>query len=140
MVLSVPNYYTEQERKALLDAARIAEIKVLNLINESSAISLSYALFRKAELTDQPRNVVFVDFGHSKLSAFCASFTKTKGKIIAEVSERNLGCRDFDWAMLQHCEQKFQKISNGESILENKKAIIRTLEALEKQRKTLSAI
>lgn len=112
---------------------------MLNLINESTAIALSYALFRKAELNDQPRNVVFVDIGHSKLSAFCASFTKTKGKILADMSERNLGCRDFDWLMLQHCEKKFQSTSNGESILENKKAIIRILEAIEKQRRILSA-
>lgn len=27
-VISVPNYFTEKERKALLDAAKIAELKV----------------------------------------------------------------------------------------------------------------
>lgn len=42
-MLSVPNYYTEQERKALLDAAKLAEINVVRLFNESSA-SINYFL------------------------------------------------------------------------------------------------
>ena len=46
-MISVPNYYTEHERKALLDAAKLAEINVTRLFNESSAIALSYGIFRK---------------------------------------------------------------------------------------------
>lgn len=37
MVISVPSYFTEAERKALLDAAKIAGINVVRLINESTA-------------------------------------------------------------------------------------------------------
>jgi len=44
MVLSVPNYYTDQERKALLDAAKIAGINVLRLMNEPSASKIRYNL------------------------------------------------------------------------------------------------
>lgn len=72
-VLSVPSYYTENEKKAFLDACKIAELKVARIISESSAVTLSYGLFRKKELPEKnkdARNVVFIDFGHSKLSAF----------------------------------------------------------------------
>lgn len=72
-VLSVPNYFTEKERKGLLEAAKIAELKVNRIVSEASAVTLSYGLFRKAELPEkdsEPRNVVFIDFGHSKLSSF----------------------------------------------------------------------
>ena len=45
-------------------------------MNESSAISLNYGLFRKNELDPiNPRNVIFIDFGHSKTSIFLTSFT-----------------------------------------------------------------
>lgn len=77
-VLSVPSYFTEVERKALLDACKIADLKVTRIISESSAVTLSYGLFRKKELPEKSkgaRNVVFVDFGHSKLSAYVSSFT-----------------------------------------------------------------
>jgi heat shock protein len=52
-------------------------------MNESTAVSLGYGIFRKKELSDKPKNVVFVDYGHSKLSVFCASFTKAKCQILA---------------------------------------------------------
>jgi len=46
------------------------------LFNEESAIATSYGLFRKKEFDEKnPRTVVFVDLGHSKLTAFAADFT-----------------------------------------------------------------
>lgn len=84
-VISCPSYFTEKERKALLDAAKIAKLKVTRVISEASAVTLSYGLFRKVDLPEkekEARNVVFVDFGHSKLSAFVSSFTKEKCKVL----------------------------------------------------------
>ena len=37
MIVSVPTYFTDIERKSLLDACKIAEITVPRLLNESSA-------------------------------------------------------------------------------------------------------
>lgn len=66
------------------DAAAIADLKINQLLPENAAISLTYGLFRKKELdSNASRNVVFVDFGHSKFSAFCTQFTKENGKILA---------------------------------------------------------
>jgi len=93
---------TESERVCLLEAAKIADVNIIKLFNECSAISLSYGLFRRSELGDQtnPRHVIFLDLGHSKFSAFCASFTKEKAKIVSQIHDRHLGCRDFDWTVL----------------------------------------
>lgn len=80
-VISCPSYFTEQERKCLLDATKIADIKCYKLFSECSAVSYSYGLFRKNDLPEKDvdaRNVVFVDFGHSKLSAFVSTFTKER--------------------------------------------------------------
>ena len=44
MVISVPSFFTEQERKALLDAAKIAEINVVRLFNEESASKYNFYL------------------------------------------------------------------------------------------------
>ena len=69
MVLSVPTYAGNCERQAVLDAAEIAGIKCVRLLNESTAIAYNYGFFRKADLKkDDPRTVAFVDFGHSKLT------------------------------------------------------------------------
>jgi molecular chaperone DnaK (HSP70) len=49
-VLAVPTYFTQQERKAIHDAAKIAEFNITRLLNESTAIALDYGMFRKNEL------------------------------------------------------------------------------------------
>lgn len=76
--MAVPTYFTQQERKAVLDAAKIAELNVTRLINESTAVALDYGIFRKNDLdATNPRNVLFIDFGHSKMSVFVCSFTNS---------------------------------------------------------------
>lgn len=37
IVLSIPSYFTQTERKAVLNAAKIADANVLKLVNESTA-------------------------------------------------------------------------------------------------------
>ena len=76
-IISVPTYLTQAERKGYYDAAKIAQLNI-KLINDSTAVALDYGLFRKGDLdAEKPRNVLFIDFGHSKLGIFVCSFTKT---------------------------------------------------------------
>jgi heat shock protein 4 len=49
VIISVPTYLTQAERKAYFDAARIAELSI-KLINDSTAVGLDYGLFRKSDL------------------------------------------------------------------------------------------
>lgn len=77
------------------------------LFNETSAVALSYGIFRRKELSTTPKFVVFVDLGYSKLSAFCASFTNEKCAIVAESHARNIGCRNMDWDLLTYFADKF---------------------------------
>jgi len=82
-VVAVPPYYTQQERKALLDAAKIAEFSITRIINESTAVALDYGMFRKNDLdATTARNVLFIDFGHSKLSVFASAFTNSEMTVL----------------------------------------------------------
>ena len=97
-VVAVPTYFTQHERKALLDAAKIAELGITRLLNESTAIALDYGIFRKNELNaDTARNVLFIDFGHSKLSLFLCSFTSGEMNVLEQEHCRHIGCRDIDY-------------------------------------------
>jgi heat shock 70kDa protein 4 len=81
-----------------LDSCDIAGIKCNRLINEGTAIALSYGFFRQNELNPtRPRKVCFIDFGHSKLTITFAAFVPGKTKIIATHSDRNLGARRIDY-------------------------------------------
>lgn len=82
-VISVPSYFTQAERQALLDAARIAGLNVLRLFNETTATALCYGIY-KQDLpgTDAaPRNIVFVDCGQAGLQVSICAFHKGKLKV-----------------------------------------------------------
>lgn len=139
MVFSVPGYFTETERGALLDAAKLADIKVLKLLNETSATAIEYGLLRRAELdATEPRHVVFIDFGHTNTSICLAALQKKEGKIIAEFHDRNCGVRDMDWILYEfYCNILKEQV--GEDPSKNKKVRLKILQGLEKQRKRFSS-
>ena len=65
--ISVPVYFTEAERLAMLNAASLAGLKCLRLMNEPTAIALSWGIFKSDLPEDKPMHVAFVDVGHSSL-------------------------------------------------------------------------
>jgi heat shock protein 4 len=66
-VLSIPGFFTEQQRRAVLDAASIAGLNVLRLIHETTATALAYGIYKTDLPADKPQHVVFLDAGHSSL-------------------------------------------------------------------------
>ena len=139
MVISVPTYASNVERQAYLDAAEIAGIKCVSLINESTATALTYGFFRKDDLNaKKPRIVAFVDFGHSKLTITYCSFVPGKTKIIMSHSNRNLGARKIDFMLFDIFAAEFAK-KYGCDPREDKRCRLRMLDAIEKMRKLLTA-
>lgn len=66
-VMSVPGYFTEKERHAMMDAMKIAGLNCLRLMDDTAATALAYGIFR-SDLSDaDPIHVVFVDMGHTSL-------------------------------------------------------------------------
>lgn len=69
----------------MFDAAKIAEFTITRLINDSTAVALDYGMFRKNDLdATNARNVLFLDFGHSKFNVFACSFTKTEMNVLEQ--------------------------------------------------------
>lgn len=109
-VISVPSYYTNRERKALLDAASISGLNVLRLMNETTATALAYGIYKQdlPAAEDKPRNIIFVDCGHSSLQVFACAFHRGKLRMIATAADSNLGGRDIDLAMANYFCKEFQ--------------------------------
>jgi molecular chaperone DnaK (HSP70) len=83
---------------------------------------------------------MFVDFGHSKLSLYVIKFTKNYQKVVFQSHLRQVGCRNLDEQMLAFYSDLFENSNpNLEiSVKESRKATIKLLENIEKQRKILS--
>lgn len=70
-VLTVPSFYTQHERRALLDAAALADLNVLALIDENTAAGLHYGIDR---IEEEPRNILFYNMGASALQVSIMQF------------------------------------------------------------------
>lgn len=72
-VITVPPFFGQAERKGLLDAAEIAGLNVLTLVNEPAGASLQYGIDKDFAVED--RHVVFYDMGASNTHAALVHFT-----------------------------------------------------------------
>jgi molecular chaperone DnaK (HSP70) len=84
----VPSYFTNAQRRALLQATTIAGLNVNRLLNDSTAAALAYYHSRKSllEAVEPARseNVFFLDVGHSCSQVFCASISREGVKVILD--------------------------------------------------------
>ncbi|CAF3297268.1 unnamed protein product [Rotaria sp. Silwood2] len=110
-VIGVPCFFTDTERRAMLDAAQIAGWNCLRLLNETTAVALCYGIY-KADLPEQnekPRLVAFVDVGYTSLQASVVAFNKGKLKMVATACDPSLGGRDFDRLITDAMRDDYQK-------------------------------
>ncbi|KAF7782951.1 hypothetical protein Agabi119p4_2327 [Agaricus bisporus var. burnettii] len=139
IVIAVPGYYTEIQRRAILDAAAIANLNVLRIINDTTATALGYGI-TKSDLPDpeNPRHIAFVDVGHSTFSVAIVAFAKGQLTIKSTAYNHNLGGRDIDYVLLKHFAEEF-KTKYKIDVLANPKATFRLAVGCEKLKKILSA-
>ncbi|KAJ7049452.1 heat shock protein 70 family [Mycena amicta] len=140
VVIAVPGWYTEVQRRALLDAAAIAGLNVLRLVNDTTAVALGYGITKSdlPEQAEEPRHVVFVDVGHASLSAAVVAFSKGQLVVKSTAYERNLGGRDIDYALVNHFSNEFKEKYKID-VKSNPKATFRLAAGCEKLKKVLSA-
>jgi len=139
-VLTVPVYYTDAQRRAVLDAAEIARIKCLRLMNEGTAAALSFGMFKgvKKEFPEGKETpVLFLDMGASGTTATVATFTNASLRILSSVGDASLGGRDIDVAVAKHFAAEF-KAKTGADAWASKKARLKLLAAAEKAKISIS--
>jgi heat shock 70kDa protein 4 len=140
IVLSCPPWFTDAQRRSVLDAAEIAGLKCLRLINDTTAAALGYGI-TKTDLPapeEKPRRVCFVDIGHSTYSCSVVEFKKGELTVKATSYDRHFGGRNFDKALVDHFAKEFKEKFKID-IHTNAKARFRVLAACEKLKKILSA-
>lgn len=138
VVVSVPSYFTDAERHAMLDATSIAGLNCLRLMNDSTAAALSYGIYKTDLPTDKAINVAFVDCGAMDTTVSIVSFVKGKLTVLATAYDRHLGGRDFDMILAEHFAAEWKEKHKIDA-KSSKKAMYRLVTAAEKTKKILSA-
>ncbi|XP_029028800.1 heat shock 70 kDa protein 4a isoform X2 [Betta splendens] len=139
-VISVPSYFTDAERRSVMDAAQIAGLNCLRLMNETTAVTLAYGIYKQdlPAPEEKPRTVVFVDLGHSGYQVSVCAFNKGKLKILATASDSELGGKDFDDILVNHFCEEFSKKYKLD-VKSKPRALVRLYQECEKLKKLMSA-
>lgn len=140
LVMSVPAWFTDVQRRALMDAAEISGIKLLRLMNDTTAAALGYGITKLDLPTaeEKPRLVAFIDIGHSNYTCSIVEFRKGELAVKATTYDRHFGGRNFDKALVDHFAAEFKEKYKID-IKSNGKAMVRVHAAAEKLKKILSA-
>ncbi|GKV10154.1 hypothetical protein SLEP1_g21561 [Rubroshorea leprosula] len=136
--IGIPVYFTDLQRRAVLDAATIAGLHPLRLIHETTATALAYGIYKTDLPENEQLNVAFVDIGHASMQVCIAGFKKGQLKILSHSFDRSLGGRDFDEVLFQHFAAKFKEEYKID-VFQNARACLRLRAACEKLKKVLSA-
>ena len=137
-VVAVPSYFSDVHRRALLDAAHIAGLNVLRVMNEHAATALGYGIYRADELdNNKPMTVAFCSMGHVVFSVAIVQFKKGKLTVLCEKSDK-VGGRDMDACLMRVFADRFKK-KTGCDPLSNKKPQFKLEDAVAKTKKILSA-
>ncbi|KAJ5291336.1 Hsp70 chaperone Hsp88 [Penicillium angulare] len=140
VTISVPAWFTDVQRRAMIDAGDIAGLNVLRLVNDTTATALGYGI-TKLDLPgpeEKPRRVAFVDIGYGDYTASIVEFRKGELNVKATTTDRHFGGRNFDYALTERFADEFKEKYKID-IRTHPKAWSRTLAAAEKLKKILSA-
>ncbi|KAF8407027.1 hypothetical protein HHK36_006151 [Tetracentron sinense] len=136
--IGIPVYFTDLQRRAVLDAATIAGLHPLRLLHETTATALAYGIYKTDLPENDQLNVAFVDIGHASMQVCVAGYKKGQLKVLAHAFDRSLGGRDFDEVLFQHFAAKFKEEYKID-VFQNARACLRLRAACEKLKKMLSA-
>jgi molecular chaperone HscA len=106
-VITVPAYFDDAQRQATKDAAQLAGINVLRLINEPTAAAIAYGLDNAAEGV-----YAIYDLGGGTFDISILRLTKGVFEVIATGGDSALGGDDFDRALADFISEKTGYVPN----------------------------
>ena len=125
-VVTVPAYFDDNQRSATKDAATIAGLNVVRLVNEPTAASLAYGLDRLSE----ELRIAVIDLGGGTLDVTIMEFGKGVFEVKSTSGDTRLGGTDMNQSIFEHLAQRFREQS-GIDVRADTKAAARLLEAAE---------
>lgn len=97
-VVTVPAYFNEAQRKATMDAGKIAGLNVLAIINEPTAAALSFGISKG---TDKEQTVMVYDLGGGTFDVTIIRFNSDSITVLGTSGDRKLGGYDFDSKIIE---------------------------------------
>ena len=134
-VVTVPAYFNDSQRQATKDAATIAGLNCLRIINEPTAAAIAYGLDKNK---DDDTNVLIFDLGGGTFDVSVLNIEGGIFEVKATAGDTHLGGEDFDSRLLRHFSEEFKR-KHKKDISGNPRALRRLRTACERAKRTLSS-
>jgi len=131
-VITVPAYFNNSQRQATKEAARMAGLEVLRIINEPTAASLAYGLNR-----EKIQTILVWDLGGGTFDVSILELGDGMFHVKAVNGNTRLGGDDWDERLLAHVADRFLN-EYGVDARSDPMALQRLNEACEKAKRELS--
>jgi len=103
-VITVPAYFDDNQRRATMEAAAMAGIKVKKLLNEPTAAALAYGSGRDR----QDSNMLVVDLGGGTLDITLMEYKDRVFKVLAVGGSTSIGGVNFDKKIIDYILDDFK--------------------------------
>ena len=121
-VITVPAYFDEVQRQATIQAAKIAQIEVVRIINEPTAAAIAYGIGESKpdeKKTRKHGRVAIYDLGGGTFDVSILELKNKVFRVLATNGNSHLGGDDFDQLLIDFIEQKFFAEQDFEPILKS---------------------
>lgn len=125
-VITVPAYFTDEQRRATVEAGKLAGFKVERIINEPTAAALTYGI----DHMDENEHVLVYDLGGGTLDVTLLEMFDGVLEVKASSGNNHLGGKDFDDKLINYLIDKFEEEHNID-LSKDVKAMVRLKEAAE---------
>ena len=133
-VVTVPAYFNDVQRNATKNAAEIAGMKCLRIINEPTAAAIAYGI----DKSDKEMKIAVWDCGSGTHDVSILDFGSGVFEVLASDGDTHLGGSDFDERITDLLVDEFNK-EEGQDLSKDPMALQRLKEASEKAKVELSS-
>lgn len=133
-VITVPAYFDEGQRKATADAAKLANLEAVRIINEPTAAALAYDA-----QSSQNQTILVYDLGGGTFDVSLVVVEDGVVEVKASHGDTQLGGDDFDDVLVAHVSDLFSE-EHGLSLEDDLRAQRRLKVALEHAKCRLSEV
>ncbi|KGL82593.1 Hypoxia up-regulated protein 1, partial [Tinamus guttatus] len=159
-VITVPAYFNQAERRAVLHAARMADLKVLQLINDNTAVALNYGVFRRKDINATAQEfppcypnfsfqtIMFYDMGAGSTTCTIVAYQTVKTKdsgtqpqlqILGIGFDRTLGGLEMELRLRDYLAKLFNDQHPSKDVRKNPRAMAKLLKEANRLKTVLSA-
>jgi len=151
-VVTAPIYFNQAERAALISAAKLGGLNVLQLMSEPMAVALNYGMFRRKEVNGTVKNMMLYDMGAQDTTVTVVGYqivkTKEKGfsethpqaQILGVGYDRTLGGSEITFRVREYLADEFDAMKKTKTKVRSvPRAMGKLLKEAERVKLVLSA-